>query len=46
MIDRNINLGYIPPVIEPVEGPEVPAFSFKDSDFWAQGLNLGLECHF
>ncbi len=45
-IDRNINIGYLPPVVEPVAGPEVPAFAFKDSDFWAQGLNFGLECRF
>lgn len=27
-------------------GEARPAFSFHDSDFWAQGLNFGLECRF
>jgi hypothetical protein len=30
----------------PLVGPARPAFSFAGSDFWAQGLNLGLELRF
>jgi hypothetical protein len=30
----------------PFIGPERPAFEFRDSDFWAQGLNFGLEYTF
>jgi hypothetical protein len=28
------------------DGPQEPAFKFKSSDFWAQGLNLGLALRF
>lgn len=44
-IDTNINTSYIPPADDP-QGPLAPAFSFTNSDFWAQGLNLGLEWNF
>jgi hypothetical protein len=27
----------------PIVGPQRPTFTFRDSDFWAQGLNFGLE---
>lgn len=27
----------------PLVGPARPAFQFRDTDFWAQGINLGLE---
>lgn len=45
-IDTNVNTSYVPPQLVTPSGPRVPAFSFQDSDFWAQGLNFGLECHF
>lgn len=43
-IDRDINPDYVPgdPSFGP-EGPERPAFAFNPTDFWAQGLNLGLD---
>ncbi len=44
-IDTDVNTSFIPPVVAP-SGERVPAFSFQDSGFWAQGLNFGLECHF
>jgi hypothetical protein len=28
---------------EPLVGPARPAFHFEETDFWAQGMNLGLE---
>lgn len=45
-VDYAINPGYIPPVTPPVSGPERPAFDFNESDFWAHGLNAGLEWRF
>lgn len=44
-IDYTINETYIPPADDPI-GAQRPAFSFVDSDFWAQGLNAGLEWRF
>ena len=49
-IDRNINptqsasFGGTPPT--PLEGPAHPSFKFNGSDFWAQGLNVGLAGRF
>jgi hypothetical protein len=40
-IDRTINVNQIAPPIP--GGPARPAFSFNGSDFWAQGVNVGLE---
>jgi hypothetical protein len=30
----------------PVVGPTHPAFQFRDTDFWAQGINFGVEFRF
>ena len=30
----------------PFPGPKEPSFSFQSSDFWAQGLNVGLAFRF
>ncbi len=43
-IDLGINPSQIPPGT--LSGDARPAFDFVDSDFWAQGLNLGLEVTF
>jgi hypothetical protein len=49
-IDRNINptqsasFGGAPPT--PLEGPAFPSFKFNGSDFWAQGLTVGLAGRF
>ena len=49
-IDRNINptqsasFGGTPPTV--LEGPAHPSFKFNGSDFWAQGLNVGLAGRF
>jgi len=41
-IDRVVNSTLIPPRQFP-GGPARPAFNFKDTDFWAYGVNLGVE---
>jgi hypothetical protein len=33
----------LPPARDPVQGALRPTFSFHDTDFWAQGLSLGLD---
>ncbi|HZY31087.1 MAG TPA: BBP7 family outer membrane beta-barrel protein, partial [Candidatus Methylomirabilis sp.] len=49
-IDRNINptqnasFEGSPPT--PLVGPAQPSFKFHSSDFWAQGLNVGLVARF
>jgi hypothetical protein len=40
-IDRTVNANQIAPPVP--GGPARPAFTFNGSDFWAQGLNVGLE---
>ena len=45
-IDMSINPTYIPGQEDPPSGEARPAFAFHDSDFWAQGLNAGLEWRF
>ena len=44
-IDRRVNANNVPTDVNfgTAGGPAVPAFSFVHSDYWAQGLNLGLE---
>jgi hypothetical protein len=47
-IDRTINVTQIPnitspPTGEPVVGVRRPVFVFRQTDFWAQGANIGLE---
>jgi hypothetical protein len=44
-VDYTLNTSYIPPASSPT-GARRPAFDFVDSDFWAQGLNAGLEWRF
>jgi len=39
--DSSFNLPPGPP-----DGPQVPTFKFTSTDFWAQGLNLGLALRF
>ncbi len=42
-IDREVNPNLIPPPVS-VTGALRPAFAFVTTDYWAQGLNFGLEC--
>lgn len=41
-IDLNVNTDLIPPV-QATTGDDAPAFAFQDTEYWAQGLSLGLE---
>jgi len=45
-INRNVNYSSfnLPPAVP--SGPQEPTFRFKSSDFWAQGLNVGLAFRF
>jgi hypothetical protein len=45
-IDTVINPNLLPPPLDPVIGPRRPNAPLRDRDFWAQGLNLGLEYRF
>lgn len=46
-IDTGINTTQVPVLAGGVlVGPARPAFTFRDSDFWAHGLNAGLELRF
>jgi hypothetical protein len=45
-IDLDVNPDLLPPEYSPFAGLERPEFTFRDTDFWAQGLNVGLECRF
>jgi len=42
-VDFTINSTRVPTSLVPAAGAARPAFVFRDSDFWAQGLSLGVE---
>jgi hypothetical protein len=42
-ISLDVNETYIPAGFATPEGPRRPAFVWQPNDFWAQGLNLGLD---
>lgn len=42
-IDLDVNPDQLAPPIEPLEGPLRPRFAFRETNFWAHGLNIGLE---
>ncbi|MDX1947079.1 MAG: BBP7 family outer membrane beta-barrel protein [Pirellulaceae bacterium] len=42
-IDRGLNTGLLPPEDDPVSTHLRPEFVLKYTDFWAQGMNVGLE---
>jgi len=41
-IDLRVNSSRTPGSIFPAAGPMSPTFAFRDSDFWAQGVSLGI----
>ena len=45
-IDQTINPNLLPPPLQPLTGPRRPAAIRRDTSFWAQGLNLGIEYRF
>ncbi|WP_404304680.1 BBP7 family outer membrane beta-barrel protein [Neorhodopirellula lusitana] len=45
-IDTDVNPGLLPPEDDPLTGSNRPRFRFVESDYWAQGLNLGLQLQF
>jgi hypothetical protein len=51
-IDNRVNTTQLPHLINGVPtpgmlvGPALPAFTFRETDFWAQGVNFGLEFRF
>jgi len=42
-IDTHLNSNLFPPEQEPFSGPLRPRFVLHETDFWAQGLNFGLD---
>ena len=42
-IDLDLNPGLLPPELNPLTGPLRPEFAFRESNYWVQGLNLGLD---
>jgi hypothetical protein len=41
-IDLDVNPDLLAPEFTPFAGPLRPRFEFRDTDFWAQGMNFGL----
>ncbi|MFN9916623.1 MAG: BBP7 family outer membrane beta-barrel protein [Pirellulaceae bacterium] len=42
-MDRDVNPNLLPPETTPFVGAERPRFSFRETDYWLQGGNVGLE---
>lgn len=42
-IDLDVNPNLLPPETVPFTGPARPEFNLVESDFWAQGLNAGVD---
>jgi hypothetical protein len=45
-IDLDVNETFIPRAFDEPEGPPRPAFAWQNTDFWAHGLNVGLDYRF
>jgi hypothetical protein len=45
-VDRVVNVTQLPSSPVPFSGPARPAFSWNDTNFWAQGFNLGVEMRY
>ena len=48
LIDRTVNVSQLPSILGPgtLVGAPRPALTFKDTDFWTQGVNFGLELRY
>lgn len=44
-INTSVNPNQLVPG-QPLTGPSQPAFTFRDTDFWAQGINFGVQFRF
>jgi hypothetical protein len=42
-IDLDVNPDLLPPETSPLQGPLRPQFAFEESDYWADGVNVGLD---
>jgi hypothetical protein len=42
-IDLDVNPDLLAPEMQPFTGPERPQFAFQETDFWANGVNVGLD---
>ena len=42
-IDLDVNPDQLAPAITPITGPLRPGFAFRETDYWAHGLNVGLD---
>ena len=42
-ISRDLNPNQLPPAENPLTGASRPGFAFDSVDYWAQGINAGLE---
>ncbi len=42
-IDLDVNPALLPPELDPFLGPLRPAFAFHETNYWAQGINVGLD---
>ena len=45
-ISLDVNETYIPSGFDTPEGPARPAFAWRNTDFWAQGINVGVDYRF
>jgi hypothetical protein len=45
-IDLRVNSTGVPTSLAPPSGPAAPLFTFRSSDFWAQGIDFGVELRF
>jgi hypothetical protein len=45
-ISLDVNETYLPRAFDNPSGPARPAFAWRDTDFWAQGINVGLDYRF
>ncbi len=45
-IDTRVNTGFLPPGNTSALGPPLPAFQFRTTDYWLQGVSFGMEVKF
>jgi hypothetical protein len=45
-ISLDVNETFLPRAFDTPEGPARPAFTWRDTDFWAQGINVGIDYRF